>query len=222
MARRDIVIFDLDGTLIDTAPDLTAALNYVMTSLDLPTVAEDSVRHMVGHGARALLRRGLTASGAEPSDADIEALMPRFLDYYGAHVADKSRPFPGLDEMLDTLDAMGARYAICTNKPEKLAVDLIAALGLSPRFPAIVGADTLPVRKPDPKPFLHAVALLGGTWERAVMVGDSETDVKTARAAGAPVILVSFGYTPTPAAALGGDAVIDDLGALVEALARLP
>jgi phosphoglycolate phosphatase len=215
------IVFDLDGTLIDTAPDLTAALNHVLGLLGRPVVAEDSVRHMVGHGARMLLRRGLSASGPEPSDAEIEGLMPAFLDFYGAHVADRSAPFPGMAAALDELAEEGGRFAICTNKPEALSVSLIRALGLVERFPVIVGADTLPVRKPDPRPLAHAVEQLGGRLDRTVYVGDSETDLKTARAAGVPVILVAWGYTPVPAAELGGDILIERFSELAQAVRAL-
>ncbi|HKJ74880.1 MAG TPA: phosphoglycolate phosphatase [Alphaproteobacteria bacterium] len=221
MTSRRLVVFDLDGTLIDTAPDLTAALNHVLTTLERPTVPEDSVRHMVGHGARMLLRRGLAASGPEPSDADVEALMPAFLEYYGAHVADLSAPFPGMAEALDELAAAGAGFGICTNKPEALSVSLIQLLGLAGRFPVIVGADTLPVRKPDPAPLVHAVARLGGALEHTVYVGDSETDVKTARAAGVPVVVVSWGYTPIAPAELGGDTLITQFSELAAAVRAL-
>ena len=221
MTSRRLVVFDLDGTLIDTAPDLTAALNHVLTTLERPTVPEDSVRHMVGHGARMLLRRGLAASGPEPSDADVEALMPAFLDYYGTHVADRSMPFPGMAEALDELAAAGAGFGICTNKPEALSVSLIQSLGLAERFPVIVGADTLPVRKPDPAPLVHAVARLGGALGHTVYVGDSETDVKTARAAGVPVVVVSWGYTPIPPAELGGDTLITQFSELAAAVRAL-
>ena len=221
MALRNTVVFDLDGTLIDTAPDLTAAMNHVLTELDRPTLAEEDVRHMVGHGARMLLRRGLSASGPEPSDAEIEDLVPAFLDFYGAHVADRSVPFPGMAEALDELAAEGARFAICTNKPEKLSASLVQSLGLTERFPVIVGADTLPVRKPDPRPLFHAVERIGGTPETTLYVGDSETDVKTARAAGIPIVVVDWGYTPVPPAELGGDTLISQFSELAAALRAL-
>jgi phosphoglycolate phosphatase len=221
VARRNLIVFDLDGTLIDTAPDLTAAMNHVLTQLGRPTLAETDIRHMVGHGARMLLRRGLSASGPEPSDTEIEDLVPDFLSFYGNHVADLSVPFPGMAAALDTLEGEGARFAICTNKPEGLSVSLIRALGLTGRFPVIVGADTLPVRKPDPRPLQYAVEQLRGTLSETIYVGDSETDLKTARAAGVPVILVSWGYTPVPAAELGGDRLIDRFSDLPEAVRAL-
>ena len=221
MALRNTVVFDLDGTLIDTAPDLTAAMNHVLTELDRPTLAEEDVRHMVGHGARMLIRRGLSESGPEPSETEIDDLMPAFLDFYGAHVADRSVPFPGMGEALDELAAEGARFAICTNKPERLSVSLIRQLGLSERFPVIVGADTLPVRKPDPKPLFHAIERIGGTPEATLYVGDSETDVKTARAAGIPIVVVDWGYTPIPPAELGGDTLISHFSDLAGALRTL-
>jgi len=221
VAVRNTVVFDLDGTLIDTAPDLTAAMNHVLAELGRPTLAEEAVRHMVGHGARMLLRRGLSASGPEPSDRDIEDLVPAFLEFYGEHVADRSVPFPGMAGALDTLALDGARFGICTNKPEGLSVSLIRALDLEARFPVIVGADTLPVRKPDPRPLQHAIERLGGTIENTIYIGDSETDLKTARAVGVPVILVTWGYTPVPVAELGGDLLIDRFSDLPDAIRSL-
>jgi phosphoglycolate phosphatase len=221
VALKNTVVFDLDGTLIDTAPDLTAAMNHVLIQQNRPTLAEADVRHMVGHGARMLIRRGLSASGPEPTDDEIEDLMPAFLEFYGDHVADRSVPFPGMAEALDELAASGASFAICTNKPEKLSVDLIQSLGLTERFPVIVGADTLPVRKPDPQPLLHAIGRMGGRPETTLYVGDSETDVKTARAARIPIVVVDWGYTPVPAAELGGDRLISQFSELAAALRAL-
>ena len=221
MALRNVVVFDLDGTLIDTAPDLTAAMNHVLTQLDRPTLGEEDVRHMVGHGARMLLRRGLSSSGPNPTDQEIEDLMPAFLEFYNDHVADRSVPFPGMAEALDGLAASGASFAICTNKPERLSVSLIRQLGLAKRFPVIVGSDTLPVCKPDPRPLFHAIERAGGAPEGTLYVGDSETDVKTARAAGIPVVVVDWGYTPVPAAELGGDRLISHFSELESALRAL-
>jgi len=209
----DVVAFDLDGTLADTAPDLAAALNHTLGALGRPGVDPDSVRHLVGHGARALLRRAL---GDEEL---VEQGLPLYLDFYAANICVGTRCYPALEPAMDELAARGVKLAICTNKPERLTHLLVDALGWSGRFAAIVGADTLPVRKPDPLPLLEAIARAGGG--RAAFVGDSITDAETARAAGVPFVAVSFGFSDRPVEALGADAVIDDYSELIEALERL-
>jgi phosphoglycolate phosphatase len=214
----DVVAFDLDGTLADTAPDLATALNHALATLGRAPIAAEAVRGMVGHGARALLRRGLEATGGS-SEAMVERAYPRFVVHYGAHICEGTRANPGLVPALDELAARGIALAVCTNKPERLTHDLLAELGLTQRFRAVVGGDTLPVRKPDPAMLHEAVARAGGG--RAVLVGDSITDADTARAAGLPLIAVSFGYSDRPAEALGADVVIDHFAELVPALARL-
>ncbi|MEH3107244.1 MAG: phosphoglycolate phosphatase [Sphingomonas fennica] len=213
-----VVAFDLDGTLADTAPDLTAALNHALSELGRPPVPAEDVRHMVGHGARALLRRGLGATG-DADEALVEQGFPLFLDHYEANIAVGTRPFPGIEAALDAIAAEGATLAICTNKLEGLARRLVDALGWTARFPVIVGGDSLPVRKPDPAPLHAAIALAGGG--AAAFVGDSITDVDTARAALIPCVAVSFGFSDRPAAELGADRLIDDFGALVPALRSL-
>lgn len=214
----DVLAFDLDGTLADTAPDLTASLNHTLRMLGRPGIPVESVRHLVGHGARALLRRGLAATG-EASELLVEQGFPIFLEYYADHICEGTRPYDGLEEALDALDDHGIALAICTNKPEALARRLIEALGWSRRFRSIVGADTLPVRKPDPAPLREAIARAGGG--RAVFVGDSITDADTARAASVPLIAVSFGFSDRPADQLGADAVIDRYDQLLPALFRI-
>jgi phosphoglycolate phosphatase len=214
----DVIVFDLDGTLADTAPDLAAALNHTLTALGRPIVDPGSVRHLVGQGAKALLRKGLAASAAA-DEALVERGFPIYLDYYSAHICDGTILYPALEEALDALAARGARLAICTNKPERLAHLLVEALGWSGRFDAIVGADTLTVRKPLPAPLLEAIARAGGG--RAAFVGDSITDADTARAAGTPFVAVSFGFSDRPVAQLGADAIIDSYADLVGTLERL-
>jgi phosphoglycolate phosphatase len=214
----DVVVFDLDGTLADTAADLAAALNHALTQLGRAPVPADSVRALIGHGGRALLRSGLEATG-EASDALVEQNYPVLLEHYARHICDGTVPYPGIEAALDAIAAAGARTAVCTNKAEGLTRALFEALGWRNRFAAIVGGDTLPFRKPDPAPLREAVARAGGG--RAVLVGDSITDADTARAAGVPFIAVSFGFRDRPLDALGADAVIDDYRELLPALARL-
>lgn len=214
------VVFDLDGTLVDTAPDLTSALNYALSVLERPPVAAESVRHMVGHGARKLLERGLVASGGA-TPAMIEAGVPAFLEYYWQHIADGSRPFPGVGPALDRLAVAGCRLAVCTNKPVALAQGLLGALGWTERFGAVLGFDSVPLPKPDPGHVWATIDAVGGRVEDTVYVGDSMTDVAAARAAGVPVVVVSFGFSDRPASALGADLVIDHYDDLDGALAKL-
>lgn len=214
----DVVVFDLDGTLADTAPDLTAALNQALGALGRAAVPQESVRHMVGHGARALLQKGLAATGVMTPEL-VDEGFPIFLDHYARHIADGSRPYPGLEAALDVLAARGVALAVCTNKLESLSRELIDALGWQDRFASLVGGDTLPVRKPDPAPLFEAIARAGGG--RAAFIGDSITDTDTARAAGIPCVAVSFGFSDRPPQELGADLLIDHFDELIPALERL-
>ncbi|WP_298686642.1 phosphoglycolate phosphatase [uncultured Sphingomonas sp.] len=213
--RFKTVVFDLDGTLADTAPDLTAALNHALGELGRPPVPAEDVRHMVGHGAKALLRKGLVATGAV-SEALVDEGFPIFLAYYEAHIADHSRPFPGVEQALAALEAAGIAIAICTNKLEGLTHIFLRAVGWESRFAAVVGGDTLSVRKPDPAPLLEAIARAGGG--PAAFVGDSITDTDTAKAAGVPCVALSFGFADRPVGDLGADRVIDHWDELLQTL----
>ncbi len=215
-----VIAFDLDGTLVDTAPDLMGALNRVLAEEGLPALPMASARHLVGQGARALLLRGFGEAGRSLEGAEAEAKVARFLDLYRAHIADESRPFPGVAAALDALEAAGARLAVCTNKPGAYARLLLDTLGLSHRFAAVTGADDAPARKPDPRHLLACVEAAGG-GERFLLVGDSFADVAAARGAGAPCVVVGFGYTETPAAELGADRTIDAFEALPAACLEL-
>jgi len=205
------VIFDLDGTLFDTAADLAASMNHVLTQAGRAPVPLDRVRHLVGHGARAMLDRGFRENGEEPP-ASLDDQVALFLEHYLDHIADQSRPFPGVIDALDTLGAEGAAIAICTNKREAWARALTGALGLDARFPVIVGADTVGVAKPDARPVLAALARTGR--RRGVFVGDSDTDIRAARAAGMPAIVALFGYGPLD--------LVDDAFAVFSAYAEAP
>ena len=214
----DTVAFDLDGTLADTAPDLAAALNHALGALGREAIPPALVRQLVGHGARAILRRGLGATG-EASEALVEEGFPIFIDYYAANICNGTKAFPGVEAALDALAAGGTALALCTNKPERLTHALLDALGWADRFQSVVGGDTLIVRKPDPAPLHEAIARAGGG--RAAFVGDSITDADTAKAAGLPFVAVSFGYSDRPVEALGAAALIHDYEDLIPALARL-
>jgi phosphoglycolate phosphatase len=210
-------IFDLDGTLVDTAPDLLGATNAVLRSEGRREVDPATLRHMVGFGARSLIQQAFAATGPQAEDARLPALVDRFLVHYRAHIADASVAFPGVEETLRALQAEEAHLAVLTNKPQEMADLLLAALKLDRFFPVVYGAGRMSYVKPDARIFHDVVRDLG--CETAIMIGDSVTDVATARAARAPVILVSYGYTPEPAASLGADAVTDHF-AEIPALAR--
>lgn len=178
-----MLVFDLDGTLVDTAPDLISALNYVLDREGMAPVPPDSARNMIGAGARKLLERGLEVDGRVMSVADIDRLTRDFIDYYADHIADASRPFDGLESALDDLAGQGFRFAVCTNKLEWLSKRLLDQLGLSARFAAICGADTFGVAKPDPAILRETVARAGGQIAATIMVGDAGPDVGVARRA---------------------------------------
>ncbi len=215
------IVFDLDGTLIDTAPDLARAANVALGAEGRPAVPIESLRGFVGHGGRRLIAEGLEATGGPVPPTRLDALLEIFLAHYSAHIAEDSRPFPGALACLDRLADAGAHLAICTNKREGLARQLFDALDLTARFGAIVGGDTMGVAKPDAAPLLAAIERAGGTRARAVMVGDTPTDVGAARAADVPVVAVSFGYAKGDPAAMGADALIDHFDGLDAAAARL-
>lgn len=214
------LIFDLDGTLADTSPDLLGATNAVLAARGRPRLDLDHLRHMVGFGAVALITQAMEASGAPVAEADLPPLIGIFLDHYRGHIADGTRLFPDVAETLAELKEDGARLGVLTNKPQELTDLLLPRLRLDHLFSAVYGAGRKPYAKPDPRIFHDVVADLSGEGP-AVMVGDSITDLNTARAAGAPCILMSYGFTPVPAKELGADVVLDEFRQLPEALRRL-
>lgn len=216
-----LVVFDLDGTLVDTAPDLVATLNFIFAREGLAPVALGDARPMIGFGARHLIERGLALQAAAVAPADVDRLYADYIAHYADHIAEHSRPFPGLETALAALEARGCRFAVCTNKLEWLSVRLLDALGLARRFAAICGQDTFGVQKPNPEILRRTVLSAGGELTRAIMVGDSATDIATARAASIPVIAVDFGYTSTPVVELGPDRVISGFDALPAAVTEL-
>lgn len=215
------VVFDLDGTLVDTAPDLIGALNYILDREGMPPVPLHSARNMIGAGVRKLIERGLELEGREARPSDITRLTDDFVAYYAEHIADGSRPFEGLETALDDLLARGYRFAVCTNKLEWLSKLLLDRLGLSARFAAICGADTFGVSKPDPAILRQTVARAGGDIASAIMVGDAGTDIGVARRAAIPVIGVSFGYSDVPIADLKPDRLIHHMNELPSAVESL-
>jgi phosphoglycolate phosphatase len=221
MTSARTVVFDLDGTLVDTAPDLINALNFVLDREGLPPVPFHSARKLIGAGARRLIERGLELGSRTAGLEDITRLTSDFIDYYAAHIADFSRPFEGLETALDDLASRGYRSAVCTNKLEWLSKLVLDQLGLSSRFSAICGGDTFGVSKPDPSILRQTIARAGGQLSSAIMVGDAGPDIGVARRAGIPVIGVEFGYTDIPIADLKPDRLIShmrELPAAVESL----
>jgi phosphoglycolate phosphatase len=211
------LVFDLDGTLAETAGDLIGALNFVLAREGVEPVPLASARSLLGAGGRALIARGFELSGRDLAPARLDALFADFLAHYTAHIADVSALFPGVEASLTRCAAAGWRLAVCTNKLERSSHLLLGKLGVADRFAFVCGQDTFGVAKPDPKPLLETIRKVGGDPRRAAMVGDSRTDVETARAAGTPIVAVDFGYTDVPVAELKPDRVISHFDALFEA-----
>ena len=216
-----LLVFDLDGTLVDTAPDLINALNFIMAREGLPVVPMHLARNMIGAGARKLIERGLELDDRVVTPADIDQLTRDFIAYYADNIAVESRRFEGLDAALDELSGLGYRFAVCTNKLEGLANRLLTELGLSSRFDAICGADTFGVAKPDPVILQQTVARAGGALASTIMIGDAGPDIGVARRAGVPVIGVSFGYTEVPIADLKPDVLVHHMRELTSAVQSL-
>jgi phosphoglycolate phosphatase len=215
------IVFDLDGTLVDTAPDLVWALNATMDLEGLPHMKIETVRQMVGQGARVLIERASKLHGVTFSPARIDELTEHYVRFYAADIARHSKPFPGVLDSLDALGALGAKFAVCTNKRTGLSVQLLEALNIADRFSAIVGADSVRERKPHPDHYRTAVTAAGGVVRRSLMVGDSVADVASARGVGAPVVVVSFGYSDVSAEALGADVLLHRFSDLAPACRRL-
>lgn len=215
------IVFDLDGTLVDTAPDLVGATNHVLDGLGAAPLPGARLRPWISYGARRMIVEAAAMSRLEIGDAETDRQLARFLDHYTANIARESRPFPGALAALDRLSGRGATLAVCTNKREALSLLLLDALGLTARFAAIAGRDTFPVCKPDPGHLTGTIARAGGDPSRAVMIGDSGVDIATARAAGVPVIGVTFGYTEIPVHDLGPDAVVGHFDDIDGAIGRV-
>jgi phosphoglycolate phosphatase len=218
-----VLVFDLDGTLAETAGDLIGTLNFILAREGLAPLPLASARNLLGAGARALIARGFAQAGHSLAPEKLQRLFADFLDHYNAHIADNSWLFPGVEAALDGAAASGCRLAVCTNKLERSSHLLLRALGVAGRFQFVCGQDTYGVAKPDPTPLIETIARVGGDLGHAIMIGDSRTDIDTARAAGVPVIAVDFGYSDVPVAELHPDHVIshfDELAAAVAAIRR--
>ena len=219
--RMTTVIFDLDGTLVDTAPDLVDTLNVVLGREGLSPILYEEGRTLVGGGARYMIERGLASHGKSRTKSDLDRMFGDFIAHYSLHAADRSCAFPGVEEALDVLAADGHRLAVCTNKLERLSMRVLDALGLSRRFAAICGQDTFGVQKPNPDFLRKTLERAGGVIDRAIMVGDSPTDISTAQAAGIPVIAVDFGYTNIPVSQLAPDIIISHFNVLPDSITEL-
>lgn len=213
-------VFDLDGTLADTAGDLMGTLDYIMVQEGFAATPLDDARSLLGAGARALIVRALAAQDETVSPQRLEDMFQRFLAHYETRIADDSRLYPGVVEALDALAARGGFFAVCTNKIERPAKLLLEKLGIADRFAFICGQDTFGVAKPDPTPLLRTIEAAGGAPGRAIMIGDSKTDIATARAAGVPSIAVDFGYTDRPVIEYGPDRIISHFSELAAAAAE--
>lgn len=221
-----VLLCDLDGTLVDSAPDLASALSDLLAEAGRRRVGEDEVKTMVGDGVAVLVERGFAATGGVPAADELAARIARYVAIYETRLTERTRPFPGAVEALQALRAAGWHLAVCTNKPEHATREIVSALGLAALFDAVAGGDTFPVKKPDPGHILRLLEAMGAAPAQAVMLGDSRNDVMAARAAGLPVIAVAHGYGTVPAHELGADRLIEgfeELPAALSALApRLP
>jgi phosphoglycolate phosphatase len=211
------IVYDLDGTLADTAEDLVATLNWLLGREGLAPIKVESAGSLVGAGARALIKRGFATSGRTLNAEEVEVLFADYLGHYNTHIVDRTRLYPGVDKALAVFARAGWLQAVCTNKIEVSAKLLIEKLGIAERFAFVCGQDTFGVGKPNAKPLLETIAASGGAKERAIMVGDSGADIKTARAANVPVVAVDFGYSDVPIKELGPDRVISHFDQLMQA-----
>jgi phosphoglycolate phosphatase len=214
-----LLIFDLDGTLVDSVPDLRAALNQILRERGRRPLTSPQVKQMVGDGVPTLVARALAATGGDPSEST--AALPRFLQIYEANAAQLSRPYPGVPETLTELRRRGFRTAICTNKPQRATIAVLQGLGLLPLFDGIAGGDRFAVRKPDPGHLLKLMAELGASPAASAMIGDNENDAAAARAAAVPLVLMRYGYARVDPVSLSADALLERFSELPSALDRL-
>jgi phosphoglycolate phosphatase len=219
--RFDTVIYDLDGTLIDSAKDMQVAVSRVLADHGLPAVTEDDVRIFMGQGSKVTMNKAFTKYGKMLDDEALSAVTREFVRYYEADPVSHTQAFSGVSEVVQCFDTLGLKQGVCTNKFERPSRMILEHLKLMPPISDVAGADTFPVRKPDPKHILMLVERMGGSPDRAVMIGDSIHDVEAAHGAGLPAVLVSWGYTDRPASELGAEAVIQKFGGLPDALQQI-
>jgi len=221
LPRDMTVIFDLDGTLVDTAPDIVASINVAFEEAGLKTVQFELLRSFVSHGARVMIEEGLRLTHVKLDERQIDALLDRILEDYWENIDRFSKPYDGVIEVLEMLQSVGAVLGVCTNKRVAPSIELLTRLDMLKYFLVVLGADSVPAHKPDPAHLTQTIAQSGGNEARCVMIGDSITDVNTAKAAGIPVIVVDFGYTSAPPETLGGDVLVSHYREIPAALARL-
>jgi len=219
--RFDTVIYDLDGTLIDSAKDMQMAVSHVLADHGLPAVTEEDVRFFMGQGSKVTMGKAFAKYGKALDEATLTAVTKEFVRYYEADPISNTVAFDGVAEVVARFARLGLKQGVCTNKFEKPSRMILEHLKLMPPIADVAGADTFPVRKPDPRHILMLVKRMGGDPKRTVMIGDSIHDVEAAHGAGLPAVLVSWGYTVKPPSELGAEAVIQRFGALPEALGRL-
>ena len=217
--ERFLLVFDLDGTLVDSVPDLRTALNAMLREHGRPPLSPTEVKGMVGDGAAAMVARALAPGGADPAEA--ATALPRFLELYEANATRLTRPYPGVRETLATLRRRGYRTAICTNKPQRATLAVLEGLDLSALFDGIAGGDRFPVRKPDPGHLLRLIAELDGRINAAAMIGDNENDAAAAHAAALPFVLMRYGYARVDPESLAANALLDHFAELPQTLERL-
>ena len=220
-SRFDTVIYDLDGTLIDSAKDMQMAVSHVLADHGLPEVTEDDVRNYMGQGSKVTMGKAFARHGKTLDEAALSAVTREFVRYYEADPVSHTSAFAGVPEVVARFDRLGLKQGVCTNKFERPSRMILEHLKLMPPIADLAGADTFPVRKPDPRHILMLVERMGRSPGRAVMIGDSIHDVEAAHRGGLPAVLVSWGYTAKPASELGAEAVIDRFDALPEALGRI-
>lgn len=217
---RPIIVFDLDGTLVDTAPDLLESLNHTLDAGGVARTDGAGFRQFVGHGGRVMIERAYQAQQRPLIPDEHDRLFALFLEHYGANIPGLSKPYPGVVEALDRFRAADLLLAVCTNKTELLAKRLLSALGMEGYFSAISGQDTFAFRKPDPRHLTETIKLAGGDPSRSLMVGDSRTDIDTAKAAGIPVVAVDFGYTDRHVREFEPSTIISNFDELTLAMAE--
>lgn len=215
------VIFDLDGTLIDTLPDVVGALNRLLAENGRGSVTVEDGKHMIGEGAKPLVVGGFSKTGSVPDDAELDRLTARYIELYRAHPVVDSVLFPGVMDALDALRYAGVPLGVCTNKPAVMTGIVLDAFGMSDYFGSVIAGDSLPIKKPDPAHLFAVVEALGVEAAGTVYVGDSPTDVKTAKAAGIPVVVVRFGYSKVAVEELGAEALIGHYDELIPAIETL-
>lgn len=211
---RPIIVFDLDGTLIDTAPDLLDSLNHSLEAGGLVAAQSSQLHGFIGHGGKVMIEKAFAAQGKPLATDEHDRLYELFVDHYNGNMPGKSVPYPGVLDALDRFSDAGYLLAVCTNKFEMMAVRLLTELGIAHRFRFISGQDTFPYRKPDPRHLTDTIERAGGDLGRSLMVGDSRTDIDTAKAAGIPVVAVDFGYTDRHVREFEPSAIISHFGEL--------